>query len=183
MAEQRSVVLEEIVRFGAALPLARLDELCEAIGAAERVFLHGVGRSGLVLRLLAVRLTHLSLRCHVVGEATTPAIGPRDLLIAASGSGMTPGVVAIAERARAAGAAVVALTAHGEAALARDTAPVIVLPGTAKTDHPAAVGSRQPPGSLFEQMLMLFLEELTLRLVAIRRLSCDAMARRHANLE
>jgi hypothetical protein len=32
-------------------------------------------------------------------------------------------------------------------------------------------------------MLMLFLEELTLRLVAIRRLSYDAMARRHANLE
>jgi 6-phospho-3-hexuloisomerase len=183
MAERRSVVLDEIVRFGASLPLARLDEVCEAIGAAERVYLHGVGRSGLVLRLLAVRLTHLALPCHVVGEATTPAIGPRDLLIAASGSGTTPGVVAIAARARAAGATVVALTAHGEATVAGAATHVIVLPGVAKSDDPAAIGSRQPPGSLFEQMLMLFVEELTLRLAGIWQLSYDAMARRHANLE
>jgi 6-phospho-3-hexuloisomerase len=175
-----SRVLDEIGSFGRALPLHAVGELADLIGSAPVVFLHGLGRSGLVLRMLAVRLTHLEVPCHVVGDPTTPAIQPGELLVVASGSGGTRGTVAIAERGREIGARVVALTAHPEAPIGVAADRVVALPGVAKTDRG---GSVQPPGSIFEQMLLVLLEEVVLRLAARRDPAYDAVARRHANLE
>src|SRR5680860_827298 len=62
------------------------------VGAAERlhragrVFVLGAGRSCLALRMTAMRLMHLGLTVHVVGEVTAPAIAAGDVLLAASGS-------------------------------------------------------------------------------------------------
>ena len=66
--------------------LARVADL---VAAAPRVFVLGAGRSGLALRMTAMRLMHLGLDVHVVGEVTTPAIERGDLLVTASGSGTT----------------------------------------------------------------------------------------------
>ena len=43
-------------------------------------------------KMAAMRLMHLGLTVHVVGETTAPAIRSNDLLLAASGSGTTAGV-------------------------------------------------------------------------------------------
>jgi 6-phospho-3-hexuloisomerase len=77
--------------------------LTSSISRAARIFVLGEGRSGLAVRMAAMRLMHLGLRVHVVGETTTPALNDGDVLIAASGSGDTPGVVMTAEQARTAG--------------------------------------------------------------------------------
>lgn len=175
-----SGVLAEIGHFGRDLPLAAADALAELLAAAPLTFLQGMGRSGLVLRMFAVRLTHLAVPCHVVGDATTPSIRPGELLLVASGSGSTAGSVAVAARGREIGARVVALTAHPERPIASTAERLIALPGIAKTDRG---GSIQPPGSIFEQMLLIFLEEVVLRLAVIRDPAYDAIARRHANLE
>ena len=59
---------------------------------ARTVFVAGSGRSGLAMRSFAMRLIHLGLSAHVVGETTTPRITDRDLLLIGSGSGSTPGL-------------------------------------------------------------------------------------------
>ncbi len=41
---------------------------------ADRIFVVGAGRSGLVLKTAALRLMHLGLTVQVVGETTAPAI-------------------------------------------------------------------------------------------------------------
>jgi D-arabinose 5-phosphate isomerase GutQ len=51
------------------------QDLASALLAARRVVLHGLGREGLQMKGLAMRLFHLGLDAHVVGEMTTPAIG------------------------------------------------------------------------------------------------------------
>ena len=50
--------------------------------------------------MAAMRLMHLGLTVHIAGDTTTPAITSGDLLLVASGSGTTSGVVKSAETAR-----------------------------------------------------------------------------------
>ena len=60
-----------------------------AILGVERVFVVALGRSGMLARMFAMRLMQIGLTAHVVGDVTTPAIAPGDLLVAISGSGRT----------------------------------------------------------------------------------------------
>jgi 6-phospho-3-hexuloisomerase len=62
--------------------------------------------------MAAMKLMHLGHTVHVAGDTTTPATATGDLLLVASGSGTTPGVVKAAETATRAGAHVAAFTHH-----------------------------------------------------------------------
>jgi 6-phospho-3-hexuloisomerase len=64
-------------------------ENIEQIIEGNQVFVMGAGRSGLVAKAFAMRLMHLGLSVYVVGETTTPAVLPQDIVIAISGSGET----------------------------------------------------------------------------------------------
>jgi 6-phospho-3-hexuloisomerase len=107
----RSLILNELERTLAAVSEAEIAVAQRMILTANRVFLTGAGRTGLALKMVAMRLMHLGLAVHVAGDATTPAIGPGDLLLVASGSGTTAGPVHAAEVAVKTGARVLALTA------------------------------------------------------------------------
>lgn len=58
------------------------DALHYASWARPRIFLLGLGRGGLVLRMFAMWLIPTGLEAQVVGDVTTPGIGDKDLLIA-----------------------------------------------------------------------------------------------------
>lgn len=176
------VVLAEITSAAAKLPLGDIAGLCDAIAAAPRVFIHAAGRCGLVMRGFAVRLAHLGIPVSVVGEPSTVAGEPGDLLLVGSGSGRTETTLAIARGARVAGLRIIALTASAEAPLAAVASNVVLIPGMAK-DGGGGLPSLQPPGSLFEQMLMLFLEETVIALARDRDPGFALIRRRHANLE
>ena len=178
-----SEVASEIARHAPLLPVGRLDELLRAVTSADRVFVCAVGRCGLVLKMFATRLAQLGIRCYVVGDLTTPSIGDGDVLIAASGSGVTPTVVLLASRARMFGVKVIGLSAHEDAEFARNVDSVITLPVPAKTDPIDRKQSVQPPGSLFEQLLLCFLEEAILRLARQQDEGFQTIRSRHANLE
>lgn len=62
-----------------------LEELVAELMAARRVVTYGVGREGLMMRALCMRLMHSGLDAHVAGDMSTPAVGPGDLLIASAG--------------------------------------------------------------------------------------------------
>jgi 6-phospho-3-hexuloisomerase len=148
----------------------------------ERIFVHGAGRSGLALRMTAMRLMHLGLTVHVVGEVTTPAIGKGDVLLTASGSGTTPGILRAAETARSVGAAVAVITTAAASPLAAVADQVIVIPGAAKLDRSGTV-SVQYAGSLFEQTLVVLGDALFHALWQASGASADELWPRHANLE
>ena len=108
----------EVAGTAARVDHDQLAVLALKLRAADRVFLAGAGRSGLVLRMAAMRLMHLGLTVHVAGDTTTPAISSGDLLLLASGSGTTSGVVKAAQTAAEAGAQVVAVTTNRHSPLA-----------------------------------------------------------------
>ncbi|MBT2585139.1 6-phospho-3-hexuloisomerase [Arthrobacter sp. ISL-95] len=177
-----SLIQDEIASTTNAIDVHQLAVLAGRIRGAERVFLAGAGRSGLVLRMAAMRLMHLGLTVHVAGDTTTPAITSGDLLLVASGSGTTSGVVKAAETALAAGADVAAVTTNPESPLAGLADVLLIIPAAQKTDHGSSLSS-QYSGSLFEQSLFLATEAVFQTLWENTDEPAEQLWLRHANLE
>lgn len=152
------------------------------IAVANRIFVLGAGRSGLALSMVGMRLMHLGLDVHIVGDATTPAIAPADLLLVASGSGSTAGIVRNAEEAKRVGATIVAITTKPDSPLAALASVTILVPAAEKRDHRTTV-SEQYAGSLFEQVLLLLGDALFHASWLSSRRSAEQLWPRHANLE
>jgi 6-phospho-3-hexuloisomerase len=132
--------------------------------------------------MAAMRLMHLGLVVHVAGEVTTPAIGPGDLLLVASGSGTTAGPVHAAEVAVKAGAQVLALTASPGSNLATLAQGVVVIPAAAKQNRRGAI-SEQYAGALFEQSTLLIMDAMFQAMWRESGASAEELWKRHANLE
>ncbi|MFQ6131261.1 MAG: 6-phospho-3-hexuloisomerase [Armatimonadota bacterium] len=180
LGEECADVAAEAVAALANCPEQAAEDVLAAILRADRVFLTGQGRTGLIARAFAQRLMQLGLRCFVVGDTTTPAIGRSDVLVACSGSGETSLTLKLVEQAKGLGATVVAVVGRADCSLAdlADVAAVITDPRQDASDD-----SILPLGSRFELALFVFLEVLLLRLMRRLRVSEADMRSRHANLE
>jgi len=159
-----------------------LDDAAQLVRSADRVFLLGAGRSGIALQLTAMRLMHLGLAVHVVGEVTAPAIRAGDVLVVASGSGSTAGIVRAAQTASEVGASVVAITADAASDVSKLATVTIVVEAARKLDRDSAV-SQQYAGSLFEQTVVTVGDALFHALWKASGLSADDLWPRHSNLE
>lgn len=175
-------ISQELQKSAASVSEIELARTAALLVDAERVFVHGAGRSGLGLQMTAMRLMHLGLDVHVVGEVTTPAIRAGDVLLTASGSGTTTGIVAAARAAKAARARVAAITTDQSSTLGELADATIVVPAATKLDRSGAASS-QYAGSLFEQTVVLIGDALFHSLWLGSGASADELWPRHANLE
>ena len=167
-------VLNEVSGAIGRVKAEEIEALGDAIVAAGGVFVAGEGRSGLVVRCLAMRLMQLGLRAHVAGETVTPAFGPGDLLVVVSGSGERRVTCTTAGVARDLGGRVAVVTAAPGSSLVRMADICVAIP----------VGeSEQFGGSAFEQAALLVLDSLALLLHHRLGRSWDEMRSRHATLE
>jgi len=166
----------------AALP-DQLEAMIIPIQKAHRLALYGVGREGLMMKSLAMRLFHLGLDAHVVGDMTTPPVAKGDLLIVSAGPGTFATVQGLIAVARSAGAAILCVTAqpHGSAAKAADH--VVHLEAQTMADDQAGGESVLPMGSLYEASQFLFFELVILALRDRLGLDPAAMRAHHTNLE
>jgi 6-phospho-3-hexuloisomerase len=178
----RNLILTELERTLAAISEPEIAAAQEMILTSNRLFVIGAGRTGLALKMAAMRLMHLGLVVHVAGEVTTPAIGPGDLLLVASGSGATAGPVYAAEVAVKAGAQVLALTASPASKLATLAQGVVVIAAAAKQDRRGAI-SKQYAGALFEQSILLVMDAMFQAMWRQSGASAEELWTRHANLE
>ena len=153
----------------------QIDTLVAALRQARRIFLTGNGRTGLQMRAFAIRLMHLGLKTHVVGEATTPAIDKQDLLLIGSCTGTNISHIHYSSRSLQVGARTILITANAKTPLRKIVSHVLYIP--------ASSSSRQPLGSLFEGTLNVVLDALVLQLMKLLDVNESEMAARHANLE
>ncbi len=176
------LILNENLKLAKKMDMESLIPLIDYIQQSKRIFMISAGRSGFAMRSAAMRLMHLGLQVYVVGDTTTPAIAKGDLLIAASGSGTTSGIVRAAEKAIAVGANLVALTADTDAALAKLASHVVYIPAAGKEEHGSGK-SEQYAGSLFEQFLLLLMDTVFQSLWKLDGTPAEELYKRHANLE
>lgn len=176
-------VLKEIGQVLCSIQPVQLDSFTNSLRHASRVFVVGEGRSGLMGKAFAMRLMHVGKEVYVVGETICPPIKNGDLLIAISGSGTTPSVVAYTKKAREVGSNVYAISAHGGSLLVKQATDVLCLPAATKHRLPGEVESRQPMGSLFDQCCHLVLDAVCATLADSIGESHEALVGRHSNLE
>ena len=149
-------------------------------------FLHGVGREGLMMKGLAMRLFHLGIPVHCIGDMTTPPIAADDLLLVSAGPGKFATIKALAEVAHGAGARVVLLTAQPETAEVHHGGilhQILHLPAPTMADNHHGSDHLLPMGSAYEGALFVLFELLIIKLSAELQVSTDAMSARHTNLE
>lgn len=162
------------------------------IERAKKVYIYGAGRSGLVAKAFAMRLMHLGISVHVVGEITTPAIEAEDIFITISGSGETTSVINSAKIAKSVGATVIALTSYPESTLGKLADEILLVPGRVLDTGTKDFHLRQikgehytlaPMGTLFEVSVLIILDALIAELMARFKKSESDLKKRHATIE
>ena len=169
-----------------------IEVLISAMQDADKVFIYGAGRSGLVAKAFTMRLMHLGFNVYVIGEIITPAINNDDLLITISGSGETTSVIAAAEIAKKAGAKVILITTYPKSTLGKKADLCVTVKGRTKLKGDKNFLLRQikgehyslaPLGTLFEVGVLIFLDGLVAELMAKLGKSEDDLRTRHATIE
>ncbi|HTZ57450.1 MAG TPA: SIS domain-containing protein [Acidobacteriaceae bacterium] len=159
------------------------DRMCAEILRAHRIVCHGVGREGLMMKALCMRLMHLGLDAHFAGDMTTPPVSGGDLLLVSAGPGSFSTVLALLGVARDAGARTMVVTAQPGGAAAKIADVVIHLPAQTMANDQTASGGLLPMGSLYEAVQLVFFDLISILLRDKTVQSPDDMRARHTNLE
>lgn len=180
MSKQAFAELEAVF---ARLAPDTAETMCQEILAARRIACYGVGREGLMMKALCMRLMHLGLDAHVVGDMTTPPVGQGDLLMVSAGPGHFSTVLALMGVAREAGARTLCVTAQPEGKAPQQADVVIHLPAQTMADDTGTTVSLLPMGSLYEAAQLLFFDFISILLRDRTGQSPEEMRHRHTNLE
>ena len=169
----------------------QLDAFFTILSLGNAIHIYGVGRSGVAALSLALRLKHfekhLGNKVWWVGDEVREKIRKGDILIAFSGSGETAEVLVIAERAKAVGAKVVAITSFDDSTLASLADLVLLLPGGLEKKRgwryvEAQVSELQSPfygGGEFELIAYLFQEALLTAIGEFKSIPKSVVAEEH----
>lgn len=170
-----------------------IKQMLQQILDAERIFVMGAGRSGLVAKAFAMRLMHLGFTVYVVGETTTPAVRENDVVIAISGSGETRSIVDLAKIVKDIDSKLVTVTSKKESTLGKISDVSMVLPSKTKSDSNAegfleknlrgAYKNLPPLGTSFEIAALVFLDSVIVQLISLTGASEAELKSRHTNIE
>lgn len=179
----KELVLSELRTALNSIDSAQVEQLIDAVLAADQVFFVGVGRVLLSLQAIAKRWAHLGIKTHFVGEITEPAITDKDLLIVGSGSGTTLFPAGIAQKVHQIGVKVVHIGSNPNSGLKDIAAFMVRIPVRTKYYLDDEIDSQQPMTSLFEQSLLLLGDIVAKMIIDRRNLDMKALWQYHANLE
>lgn len=153
----------------------QLEQAVQVCLKAKRIFFSGMGRSGNMVKALAIRFMHLGYDAYVAGDAATPSVEEGDLLIAVTASAKTKVTLNHMEVARRVGARVLLVSALPENPGISDD--FLGIPAKTK------VKSAQHAGSLFEQSVLVVGDAICEELKQEKKVSTEYMDHRHANLQ
>jgi 6-phospho-3-hexuloisomerase len=169
-------ILEEVRRTIERVDEEVVMEIVETLAAAPKIFIYGVGRSGLMGKAFAVRLVQMGLDVHFVGDTTTPIVEGGDLVFIISNTGETMSAVQTANIVRRLGAKVISVTGSSHSKLG--VASNIVLELTQPRDDQKK--RMAPLGTIFELSCMVMLDSMVPLLMNRLQQNETSLRRRHA---
>ncbi len=152
------------------------EKFVDIIIGSRKIFIYGVGRSGLIAKAFAIRLVQMGLEVFFVGETVTPIVEEGNLVIIVSYTGETMSAIQTANIVRRVGAKVVTVTANDHSKVAAASNVVIQI-------HPPKDDERKrlaPLGTLFEVATLIYLDGIVATLMEKLGQSEGAMRKRHA---
>ncbi len=187
-----NLIADHIKKTASKLDTGSVTMLVNGIMASKRIFLMGAGRSGLAAKAFAMRLMHLGFNVYVVGETTTPAVQPDDLVIAVSGSGETPSIANLGAIAKKIGSKLAVITSNRDSTLGGISDIVVIIAGRPKEDvvyedyhERRMIGYPQlaPLGTIFEISALVFLDAVISELMVRTGASEAELKKRHTVFE
>jgi 6-phospho 3-hexuloisomerase len=157
-----------------------IERVVTSFFKANRIFVYGAGRSGLVSKAFAIRLVHLGFQTFAIGETIGAPVKKNDLVIIITGSGETIPAVMTAEIVRDIGATLVVVTGRKNSRITKfaDIAIVLAVECSEKERKEFA-----PLGTLFEASTWILLDGIVAKLMKQKKETEESMRSRHATLE
>lgn len=190
--QSMNFIAAHIKQVALKLDTTSVNKMVDEIIGTKRVFLMGAGRSSLAARAFAMRLMHMGFNVYVVGETTTPAVQPDDMVIAISGSGETPSIANLGAIAKKIGSKLTTVTSNMDSTLGKLSDIVVIIPGRPKEDviyedyhERRMIGYPQlaPLGTLFEISAIIFLDAVVSELMVKKGVSEEELKSRHTVFE
>jgi 6-phospho-3-hexuloisomerase len=166
-----------------------LDGVIEAILAAEKIYVLGIGHSGFFGRIFAMKLAHVGLSAYTVFDEINPPFTGNDLFIAISQSGETATIVSLARKAKKLGGKVLAVTSVKESTLSGlAEAQLTIEKFDGDVDFKALsrigdLGNQNFLGALFGYNIFVLFYTIVIMLAERLGESGDSINARHANLQ
>ncbi|KAF0143652.1 MAG: sugar phosphate isomerase [Nitrospirae bacterium] len=154
-----------------------INEMLFQMLSAKRIFFLGLGRSSLVLKCFAMRLSHMKLPVWVVGETTVPSANKGDVLVVSSASGETESTLSVTRRAHKEGVKVLLFSATRESSISQLASTMVYIPAKDFTNN------LYDHGTLFEDTVFMLCESFVLLLMEKIHITYETMLSNHANLE
>ena len=177
----QELILNKISSVLKATDDSLVDKIVETVDKANRIFITGAGRSGLVSRFFAMRLMHSGYKVYMVGEIVTPSIQAGDLFLVISGSGGTETLMPLVRKAKSMGAQVAVISMKSKSPMA-ELADLVCAIGSGDENSFGSVKG-MPMGTVFELSTLVFLEAIVSKIVHDKGLTEEGMRALHANLE
>ncbi|HNX48109.1 MAG TPA: SIS domain-containing protein [Methanomassiliicoccales archaeon] len=176
MKETTAYILEEVRRTIEKVDEPLIDDIVTTLAAAPKIFIYGVGRSGLVGEAFAARLVQIGLNVHFVGDTTTPIVEKGHVVLIISNTGETMSAVQTANIVRRLGAVVISVTgsAHSKLGIASNMVMELVQPRDERKKKNA------PLGTIFELSSMVMLDSMVPLLMSKLDQDEASLRRRHA---
>lgn len=176
MMSSLDYILEAVRKAVSSVDAGTTDKFIDLVVGSRKIFVFGVGRSGLSGQFFCVRLVQLGLDVHFIGDMTTPVIEKGDLTILISNTGKTASAVSTANIAGRIGSKVVSVTANADSNLANASDMVICLP--IPKDRERAPNA--PLGTVFEESANLFFDSVVPMIMKRLGMTESDMRKRHA---
>jgi 6-phospho-3-hexuloisomerase len=177
----QELILNKISSVLQATDDSLVDKIVESVDKANRIFITGAGRSGLVSRFFAMRLVHSGYKVYMVGEIVTPSIQAGDLFLVISGSGGTETLMPLVKKAKSMGAQVAVISMKSKSPMAE--LADLVCPIGSGDENSFGIVKGMPMGTVFELSTLVFLEAIVSKIVHDKGLTEEGMRAVHANLE
>lgn len=162
------------------VPREDIEKIIRSFFTANRIFVYGAGRSGLVSKAFAIRLVHLGFQTFVIGETIGAPVKKGDLVWIVSGSGETIPSVMTAEIAKDIGATLVVITGRKTSRITRFADIAIILSADCSEKEQKKFA---PLGTLFEASTWILLDGIIAELMKNKKETEDSMRSRHATLD
>ncbi len=176
MKEASTYILKEVQEALDKVDQVKVGEFVDLIISSKKIFIYGVGRSGLVGQSFAVRLVQLGMDVHFVGDMATPIVEQGNLVILISNTGETMSAVQTANIVGRIGARIVSVTSSMHSKLGSISDIVIEI------SHNKDEQRRKlaPLGTIFEVSTSILLDSLVPVLMQRLGQTESSLRKRHA---
>ena len=166
-----------------------LKGIVSLIVNSKKIFVFGIGHSGMFGKILSMKLNHLGIKAYTVFDEINPPFDKNDLFIAISQSGETKTIISLVKKAKKLGGKVLSLTSNANSTLVNLSDKVLIIEKLANNiefSALSAIGDKKNQnliGALFGFNIYVLSYTLIIMLAKELKETPESINKRHANLQ